>query len=92
MNIGQISVTEMMIWIGVSLLAFIASLLLILMRMVKKLISLLQDIKTIQPVTERQLIQNAVTAVPEEDLVVIMAVLAKILPGVNPAAIQIKSV
>jgi hypothetical protein len=92
MNIGQIPVTEMMIWIGVSLLALIASLLLILMRMGKKLISLLQDIKAILPVTEGQLIKNAVAAVPEEDLAVIMAVLAKILPGVNFASIHIKSI
>ena len=83
----------MMIWIGVSFLAVIAILLLILIGLVKKLINIVQDIRMIRPAAEEgQLIETSTPAIPEEDLAVIMAVMVKMLPGVNLADVEIKAV
>ncbi len=93
MNFGQIPVAEMIVWIGVSMLGVIAILLLIVIGMVKKLISILQDLRTLRAaVPEERPLQTYAAEIPAEDLAAIMAVMAKLLPGVRLADIQIKSV
>ncbi len=93
MNFGQVPVAEMIIWIGASLLGVIAILLLILIGMVKKLINILQDLRTFRAAApEERSLQSAAGEIPEEDLAAIMAVMVKMLPGVKLADIQIKSV
>lgn len=88
MNIGQMPGPEVLAWIGISLLAFIALLLLILIGKVSRLTGLLQEKKDAQPAIETKLPTDA--GIPEEDLAVIMAVMAQILPNVGFANIHIK--
>lgn len=88
MNVGQTPVSETMAWIGISLLAFIALLLLVLIGKVRQLTDLLQEKRTVQPVIETKLADSA--GIPEEDLAVIMAVMTQMLPEIGFANIQIK--
>lgn len=90
LNIGQTPVPEAIAWIEIVLLVFIAFLLLVLINKVRKIISLLKEKTTVQPVIETNLPTAA--GIPEEDLAVIMAVMAQMLPGVGFANIQIKPV
>lgn len=88
MNIGQTPVPETMAGIGISLLALIALLLLILIGKVRQLINLLQEKETVQPAFETKL--AAAAGIPEEDLAVIMAVMTQMFPEIGYANIQIK--
>jgi hypothetical protein len=80
---------EMIQWLNVSLLGIIALLLLILVGLARRVISLLEPNTIIsQPTT------SAVQAegVFDEDLAVIMAVMAQKFPGIKNANVQIKPV
>lgn len=92
MNIEQFVVPENLLLIGVLLLAFIALLLLVLIGLVKKQISLLSDLKSAQPAPINQLASVTSEGVPEEEVAVITAVVAQMLPGVKIGAIQISPV
>jgi hypothetical protein len=80
---------EMIQWLNVSLLGIIALLLLILVGLARRVIALLEPNTIIsQPTT------SAVQAegVFDEDLAVIMAVMAQKFPGIKNANVQIKPV
>ena len=87
---------EMMQWLDISLLGIIALFLLILIGLAGRVIALLKELKDIKSATDYQSAAPACrdeeASVFEEDLAVIMAIMAQKYPALKDAAIQVRPV